>query len=307
MAVTWFLVRELVCVSLVWPYFCVLFLAMRAPSLPLPWPRCDRPGAELASDLRLSTPHRWPHPLWCALLAPLAGLQLCLAVLGAPLLCLERHRYLDELEELPKHNFVHVPGGITHGWRTMLYSLYLRFIVRADCRNYKPLERAAANSLTACFLTDLPARPGNRPCVRPGLPQRQVSQVPCSAAREGTCSEVFGASGLFCAFDFVRCGPSKLEGSGAFGACCTCRCRPEVSSLQGELAYEHRVDGSWHVVLAPADALLVCRRGWAERGPPVVCQGIGPVGWIFLYAPRDKSEVAIVRAILRAAVSFAVS
>ena len=107
------------------------------------------------------------------------------------------------------------------------------------------------------------------------------------------------------AFDFVKCGPSKLEGSGAYGVCCTGTCiRPEAAALQNEVAHEHRVDGSWHVVLSPADALLVCNLGWAERGPPIVCQGIGPVGWVFLYAPRDDAERAVVQSILRAAVSW---
>ena len=41
-----------------------------------------------------------------------------------------------------------------------------------------------------------------------------------------------------------------------------------------EFAHEHRVDGSWHVVLAPLDAHRVCSTGWGERGPPIVCKNL---------------------------------
>ena len=298
--------RGLASALLVWPYLCTIFIALRAPSFNLGWPTCEIPGGEIQANLRLQSPHRWPHPVWCFLLVPLSAVQVWLGLLGAPLLWYEHRRYLSELEELPEHKIAHVAGGITHGWRTFLYSLYLRFVVRANCRDFTDLERAAMRSPTAFLEDGLQPRVGSCPRIRAGLPQRQEDQRQPAAASEAVRVGIFGGA-FFDPFRYIQCGPSKLEGSGAFGVCCVGRCRQEISGLQGECAHEHRVDGSWHVVLAPADALRVCRLGWAERGPPIVCQGMGPVGWIFVYAPRNETELTALKAILRAAVLFALS
>ena len=63
-------------------------------------------------------------------------------------------------------------------------------------------------------------------------------------------------------------------------------------------------------MLSPLDAFEVCTHGWGERGPPIVIRNawqnfhFAPDGWVFLYAPRNKEELKILRVILEAAYAF---
>ena len=329
---------SLLCAVICAPYFCVLFAALHAPRFALPVPSWGRKGVgplgmEISPSLRVSTPHLWPHPIWAS---PLVVLVVCSRVLlaaaivallvGAPLLRAEHHAYLDRLKELPKYGFVPPTFGIFHGWRTFLFSLYLEFLARPDVHDLSPLRRSA--DLTPSFIpAGLPARVGARPTVPAGLPQRQMDQH--SAGRrvpvwprlvDDPKRQLHGLAkrtvlnSKFKAEPRVEVDLSPNEGAGAFGIICLecdCRC-PEVARMNREFAHEHSADGSWHVVLSAADAVRVCRLGWAERGPPICVRSVfqphfsfAPEGWVFLYAPRDEAEAAVVKEILEASHTFA--
>lgn len=58
----------------------------------------------------------------------------------------------------------------------------------------------------------------------------------------------------------------------------TCRCSRDeccrrVFLRSCELGHQHSLDGSWHLLLSPKDALTVLDKGWGETGPAYVAQG----------------------------------
>ena len=326
---------RLVCALLLSPYFVVLFLSINAPRCPLPIPRwarkklrkADGPlGREISPDLRLLSPHHWPHPVWAVpilafapvLWGSVAGrVVLAAELLVLPcLLALEKHKYLAQIGEDPASGFKPPdPPGIVHGLRSCLYGMYLQHVVRADMLDFSPLLRATASQQAAgrhgCFLPqEFPPRRrgGERPVVIRGLPQRQCTMTlpeTLEQLRERRLLHGFAASHHP---PRISCRLSENEGAGAMGLYCS-----DCPFLGTEFAHEHSVDGSWHAVLSPADALQVCEAGWAERGPPIVCRNccqhfeFAPEGWCFLYAPTTPSDVEVLRKILEASYDFVVS
>lgn len=330
------------CAALLVPYFFVIFLSLHAPNVPLPIPAWGKKklggplGSELSPNLKTLSPHLWPHPIWIILLA-VPSLMFCPArfvavfvlveLLGASLLRAERYEYLKSLRELPEYGFEVPTFGIIHGWRTLLYSLYLIYVAKPDVRDFSCFSNAPPIS----FLPqETPSRVGSRPLVPLGLPQRQGNQCCVDGSCETletwsklVCCPVGNLPGLknrqvfeanFGTHQEVAVELSPNEGAGAKGILCLKCSRPEVARMQNEFAHEHAVDKSWHAILSASDARRVCELGWAERGPPIVCRNFcqpgfdfAPDGWVFLYAPRDEGEVEVLRTIIEAAHAFAAS
>lgn len=324
------------------PYFLVVFLSLHAPNMPLPIPAWGKKkpggplGSEVSPNLQLLSPHLWPHPIWI-LFVGVPFLMLCptklilmfalLEILGVPILRAQHYEYLNSLRELPEYGFQSPTFGIIHGWRTLLYSLYLNYVAKPDVRDFLCFRNAPPLS----FLPhEMPSRVGSRPVVPLGLPQRQHDQccvdgsvtsvetwsklVRCSKGNlpDLKSRQVFEAN--FASPHEVAVDLSPNEGAGAKGILCLKCSRPEVARMQSEIAHEHSVDKSWHVILSASDAGRACELGWAERGPPIVCKtfcqpgfSFAPDGWVFLYAPRDDGEVEVLRTIIEAAHSFAAS
>lgn len=70
-----------------------------------------------------------------------------------------------------------------------------------------------------------------------------------------------------------------------------------------ELCHIHPVDGSTHVQLSIADSRLVIENGWGLRHR--LSGGLLPWGYTFVYAPRNRAELAVWKGIVGAAVRFA--
>ena len=66
------------------------------------------------------------------------------------------------------------------------------------------------------------------------------------------------------------------------------------------------MDGSWHVLLAPADAQEVVAKGFGEMWPAAT-EGWAPIGYVLVYAPRDEAELAVLRQVLAACWDFSSS
>lgn len=176
----------------------------------------------------------------------------------------------------------------------------------------------------------LPRREGERPLMLRGQPHRQIDQHPPSVndpewARlsSGFMASVFGATsdhadasaasakrmpwmiyppqrtgcGVFRAVD------SLYEGTGAkslrFTPSSFCKCCDDVVDRKGEWAHVHRLDHSWHVLLSPADTAAVLKSGYGEIWPAAAL-GWVPVGYVLIYAPRNREEIEVVLRILEA-------
>ena len=74
----------------------------------------------------------------------------------------------------------------------------------------------------------------------------------------------------------------------------------------GEVAHVHPGQGSLHVVAAPSDVATIVGARWGERHPlagrPLLRL---PDGYLFLYAPRDASELDTVVRIVKRVVATA--
>ncbi|WP_299572501.1 hypothetical protein [uncultured Williamsia sp.] len=74
----------------------------------------------------------------------------------------------------------------------------------------------------------------------------------------------------------------------------------------GEIAHVHPGQGSLHVVAAPGDVATILGCGWGERHPLAGRSLLGlPDGYLFLYAPRDASELDTVARIVARVVATA--
>ena len=310
---------QVICVILFTPtYFTVLFISTNAPNFSLWIPtfakkklkKSDGPlGLEICPSLRLLSPHNWPHPIYTLpyiiLLYRFRHVIpiFCISqLLGIFFLMIEKREYLKAINELPEQGFCRPdPPGIVHGTRSLLYNLYLKFFVRANVLCFKPL--AQLNNARTFLKSKLPPRLDERPAVIRGLPQRQLGQLLPKELSTTKDERIF--SWFEAKVSGVEAKVSINEGAGARGLYSSkCKC------LGTEFAHEHKVDGSWHCVLSPQDALEVCTLGWGERGPPIVIRNMwqnfpfAPDGWVFLYAPRTEEDLKILRTILEAAYSF---
>lgn len=81
---------------------------------------------------------------------------------------------------------------------------------------------------------------------------------------------------------------------------------PWAHRSAGEVAHVHPGQGSLHVVAAPADVATIVGAGWGERHPLAGRPLLGlPDGYLFLYAPRDTSELDTVLRIVARVVATA--
>jgi hypothetical protein len=184
------------------------------------------------------------------------------------------------------------PGGLpttARGWLSMA-------VVRARVWRVDPFDTTRLTG-TGHLAAPLPVRPGPRPQVAPyPIPHRQLDQFPAP----GFTSPLTIAS-------FVATRPTltmrqsyfEKHNDAAFAAAgLPIHADGQVSG--GEIAHIH-ADGSFHVVLAPADAAQAIEHRWAELHPAAGRAAGAPPAFVLVYAPRNPDEVTAVEQLLDAA------
>lgn len=152
------------------------------------------------------------------------------------------------------------------------------------------------------LLADLPEREADRPPIAPyPVPHREVGED-CSAEMlaqlDAMLSELHGRYA-----ELTEVGTSKYERHA--DALFVPRSIERGDSRNGEIAHVHHPQGSLHVHCSPADARIVIERGWGELHPLAV-RGIGlPRTYLLIYAPRTEADLASIRRIVDAAISWA--
>ncbi|KAI0173575.1 hypothetical protein GGR52DRAFT_392448 [Hypoxylon sp. FL1284] len=250
------------------------------------------------------------HPL---LRAPLSQqtrpLLLALAAttaVAAPLLAYARRCYLEWLAL--------GPGGVPYHAGGWLAQALLHVVARRDRRVPVPPPYADAAELVPAYGPAIARsylvggaargrRRGARPAV-PGFvaPQRQTSggagadriqkQKAFLAALAAANPALFemrasGLEGPAHEAVYLRAFPDGKEEKGE-----ALRRRLGRGS-RGEFAHVHG-EGSMHVTVSAADAALLIAGGWAERhglsGVGGARRALVPVGYVFVYAPREADE-----------------
>jgi hypothetical protein len=190
---------------------------------------------------------------------------------------------------------VQASTGEKHDWRKWLNSRWVQSFGWLDVTDASllPLLKDAVRADPVGYLNrSLPARQGERPLMIRGQPHRQRNQVDEVSAKIASSlhREVFSSGEGEQAWPWLgqavdgRQGcehvgvPSLFEGTGAaslrFNEAEICGCAPAVKSRKGEWAHVHNADGSWHMLLAPADVVAVVGAGWGEVWPAAA------LGWV---------------------------
>ncbi|KAL3435082.1 hypothetical protein BDV09DRAFT_168533 [Aspergillus tetrazonus] len=162
---------------------------------------------------------------------------------------------------------------------------------------------------------ELPPRKGERPAMADfAVPQRQINQVPGRAIQEKLMAE-------YVAFldrnaHLVDRVPSILERyTDAAHVCGRIPLTPIAREMRREICHVHGTsDHSVHVTLSPADCKRVIDAGWGQRFPLAGSSilrnvtfgrlGILPIEYLFIYAPRNEEEIAVVMRIIKASVQY---
>lgn len=152
------------------------------------------------------------------------------------------------------------------------------------------------------YLADLPERNGPRPQIAPWpIPHRQLNQFVGTQMRE-KLNAVFDAA-VARHGDAVHYKLSYFE-----------KHHPAITMLQpdcchrhadfgaGETAHIHMRDGSMHMILSEKDATRAIEAGWGERHPIAGVVPLLPDTYLYIYPPRDDTELAVVTRLVEAAI-----
>lgn len=198
-----------------------------------------------------------------------------------------------------------VEGDFLTGW---LVSRYVQLTMDLD--SFAVDSQALKTIGGPTFLPpSLPQRRGARPEMIRGMPHRQTTQKTDLAFQNTVEGTVFSGRQFSQApVPVAKDSLWEFTGARAFiiDDCTSETCREETARAKGEFFHRHRLDGSFHVLLSPTDAAIAVEKGWAERFP--IAGSLGgrvPEGIILVYAPRDKTEVGVLEAILLSAYRFA--
>ncbi|KZF26491.1 hypothetical protein L228DRAFT_257917 [Xylona heveae TC161] len=188
------------------------------------------------------------------------------------------------------------PGGTSCNFLGYLKITFLRLFALRDPCVAAPVP--ANLEPQSGYLFSLPKRTGRRPSVTGIAPHRQTTHrgtqenfLHLSYAIRALSLQSRGTLGL---------GTSCFEkhGTGLFAT------TPLNRTCNGEICHAHPSDGSLHMTLHPADAKLIIENRWGERHPLAKGGWLSrfvPIGFVMVYAPRDKHELRIVMQIIKAA------
>ncbi|KAL4807463.1 hypothetical protein BDV18DRAFT_151496 [Aspergillus unguis] len=167
----------------------------------------------------------------------------------------------------------------------------------------------------AGFINNLDLRKGERPAMGTfAVPQRQINQWPSAEITTKFMAEY----GTFLDRNshLIDRVPSILEArTDAAHVCQRVHLTPVARQMRREICHVHeQSEHSVHVTLAPTDCKKVIEAGWGERFPLAGSRvvrnitlgkiGVLPTEYVFVYAPRNDEEIAIVMEIVKASVQY---
>ncbi|KAF2873131.1 hypothetical protein BDV95DRAFT_568884 [Massariosphaeria phaeospora] len=208
------------------------------------------------------------------------------------------------------------PGGVPYNVAGWLVSNLLTLASREQLSTgpYHDKELAFANE-PGFFPADFPPqRASPRPPLgRHAVPQRQLEQLPSEAIRQQFVDkfEALGEAAQQRGFVEIKQSLYERQHSALFVST-NQKWHSVAQQTRGEIAHIHAgLDGSFHVVLHPADSKKLIETGWGQRhgfsGVTVMKRVAGfslPVTYMLVYAPRDEAELDVAQAIVKASIGF---
>lgn len=193
-------------------------------------------------------------------------------------------------------------GGLPSSPKGWLITSYLR-LQKADPITTAVYDAQLGRPGTEAHLAALPRRRGPRPAIAPWpVPHRQLDQFPppqIRAALDGVFADaVERHAGI------VHLQRSHYE---SHNPAVTLRDpgagHPHAQLGAGETAHIHPGDGSMHMIFSAADAVTVIDAGWGERHPLAGVRPELPDTYIYVYPPRDDTELEVVARLLDASIA----
>lgn len=194
-------------------------------------------------------------------------------------------------------------GGVPYNFYGWMLVTWLRLETRETLSTGQYADRIGGPE-DSVRLPAQPQREGARPRMgKHPVPHRQLDQKPEDGEARKLLDQVFDrfvdGNGTYVRYtksfyEKRNDAVTLLEGA---------RARRLARLSQGEVAHIHPGDGSMHMIFSPSDAKQVIDKGWGERHPlaGVAKRGM-PDTYLMIYTPRNAAEVAVVKALLRAAV-----
>lgn len=169
-------------------------------------------------------------------------------------------------------------------------------------RRNDPLDVSTLADTGSGTLSDILGRNGSRPRMAAWpIPNRQLDQ-PIDAAMRTRLSAAFDAQADR-RRDLLEYRLSHFEKrNAALTLLDAVPHRADAIKSRGEIAHMHD-DGSMHMIFSEADAVAVIERGWGERHPSIGVLPALPPTYLYVYPPRDATELAVVERLLEASVT----
>ncbi|KAK0751539.1 hypothetical protein B0T18DRAFT_426165 [Schizothecium vesticola] len=164
-----------------------------------------------------------------------------------------------------------------------------------------PSDPALLPSTGLLPATTLPYRPGPRPSVAGLAPQRQLTQAGSLAAYTALRASLAALAARVPHKFGTATSSVEKHGFALFARHALNVCG------NGEVVHIHTSDRSMHMNLHPDDIRVVLERGWGQRHPMAwrgLVKAPVPVTFVMVYAPRDESDLRIVRKIIEAAIWY---
>jgi hypothetical protein len=197
-------------------------------------------------------------------------------------------------------------------------TFFLWFLTRFI--NYKGLSKEEYCLQTDCFKSndqsgylsekDIPVRNQSRPKMLRAIPHRQLTQqapddimYEMHKYLESISIPRYGGETIN--NDLLLRGKSLVEYTGAEAIFLPNA--DQKTFEKGEIAHLHSNDGSFHMILHPADAKLLIDKQWAEKFPLVgvnLYVVVVPDTYLLVYAPQNDNELKLWKKILHAAIDY---
>lgn len=193
-------------------------------------------------------------------------------------------------------------GGLPHTPRGWLRMTRLRLVKSRATLTTGSLDPRRGSADDHVYLGPVIRRAGPRPRIAPHpIPHRQLSQF-TGTEMLNRLHSVFDDA-VTSSPEVIRYQRSYFERHSDAVTLCHPQCGHVYAlSTKGEVGHIHPSDGSMHMIMSPSDTATAIVGGWGELHSLAGRLEL-PITYMFVYAPRDETELHVVEQLLDAAIA----